>query len=138
MRRRSREGARSVCTKSGDWWLVTHRNTTVKKRCNAYVCGSDVPRSIKAHYYSLAVEQLRSIQGLAMMSIASLVQYIHITQLLPVYRPSEASERHRSEREQLATAAQRRHDACKTDTNLVTLNVATDRHTLLHGGKLLG
>jgi hypothetical protein len=55
---------------------VVSDNIMVKKSCNAcVVCasvGSDVPRSTKTHYYSSAVKQLRSFQGLT-MSIASLV-----------------------------------------------------------------
>jgi len=55
--------------------VVSDTSQHVKKGCNACVCGirRDVPRPTKAHYYSLAVKQLQSFQGLTMTNIASLV-----------------------------------------------------------------
>ena len=52
-----------------------------------------------------------------------------MAQLMPVYRPSKASERHRGVQEQQATA-------CDTNPQ-VNLNVASDRHMLLYGGSIL-
>jgi hypothetical protein len=58
-----------------------------------------------------------------------------MTRLLPVYRPSEASERHRGVQE-----TSDRTSRVKTTRTWaqVNLNVASDRHMLLHGGNILG